>query len=101
MKVHVAVVAVIVGFMALTAAAKSTAKDSERMQLIPRAGVNLVKCKTITKQVDCNTCEYNRCVAGNTVWTDDVMRCTDRDCRKPKADFERELDEEEIESDEY
>jgi len=87
----------IFGMMAITAVAgssSSTGSKKERIQLVPRKNADLVKCQTIKKQVDCNTCEYNKCESSARVWIDDVMRCTARDC---SALAEPEIDEEEIE----
>lgn len=95
--VSVAAVALIVGLMALTAAAGSVGKD-ERVQLIPRTGVNLVKCETKTKRIGCNECEYSKCTAGRKVWADSIMRCTDRDCSKRRFE-DLELEEEEVHAD--
>ncbi len=99
--VSVAVVAMITGLLALTAAAGTTSsRGKDRTQLIPRVGINLIRCETKTKQLDCNTCEFNKCTDGNTVWTDDVMRCTDKDCsRHGRFDRDLELEEEEVHAD--
>ena len=82
MKVHVAVVAVMAGLMALTAAASSVTRE-ERKTLVPMAGASLVKCETKTKKIDCNTCEYSVCRGG--------INCSEK--------FDLDLDEEEIEED--
>ena len=95
MKVHVAVVAVMAGLMALTAAASSVTRE-ERKTLVPMAGASLVKCETKTKKIDCNTCEYSVCRGGSKVWKDSIMRCTAINCSEK---FDLDLDEEEIEED--
>lgn len=68
-------------------------KMETRSALIPRVRYKPLTCKTHTKEVGCNTCEWSECTNGKLIWSDDLMRCTARDCtERPSLEDWHELD---------